>query len=121
VTWADAIHGHEEALKDGGRPGLLNEHGVLSALARPYDGYHRRIHEKAAALLHGVVCNHGFIDANKRTALYLVELLVQRSGYDFVETDAEVVETILAVARGEMGYDELTDWFSGRIVRVDPR
>ena len=121
MTWADAIHGHEEALKDGGRPGLLNEHGVLSALARPYDGYHRRIHEKAAALLHGVVCNHGFIDANKRTALYLVELLVQRSGYEFVETDAEVVETILAVARGEMGYDELTDWFSGRIVRVDPR
>ena len=100
---ADAVRGHEEALKDGGRPGLLNEDSVLSALARPYDGYHRRIYEKAAALLHGVVCNHGFTDANKRTALYLVELLVQRSGYEFVETDAEVVEIILTVARGEMG------------------
>ena len=120
MTWADAVHGHEEALKDGGRPGLLNEHSILSALARPYDGYHRRIHEKAAALLHGVVCNHGFIDANKRTALYLVELLVQRSDYEFVETDEEVVETILAVAKGEMGYEELTAWFSERIVRIDP-
>lgn len=112
--WADAVCGHEEALRGGGRPGLLNEHGILSALARPYDGYHRRIHEKAAALL------HGFIDANKRTALYLVELLVQRSGYEFVETDAEVVETILSVAKGEMGYEELTTWFNERIVRIDP-
>ena len=57
MTWADAIGGHEEALKDGGSPGLLNEHAVRSALARPYHGYHRRIHEKAAALLHGIVCN----------------------------------------------------------------
>jgi len=51
----------------------------------------------------------------------LVELLVQRSGYEFVETDEEVVETILAVAKGEMGYEELTDWFSERIVRIGPR
>jgi prophage maintenance system killer protein len=52
--------------------------------------------------------------------LYLVELLVQRSGYEFVETDAEVVEIILTVARGEMGYAQLAGWFSERIVRIDP-
>ena len=60
------------------------------------------------------------MDGNKRTALYLVELLLQRSGYEFVETDAEVVEIILTVARGELGYEELADWFSERIVRIDP-
>ena len=104
-------------MKDGGRPGLLNEHAVRSALARPYHGYHRRIHEKAAALLHGIVCNHGFVDGNKRTALHLVELLVERSGYEFVESDEATVEVILSVAGGDIGYEELAAWFGKRILR----
>lgn len=94
----------------------MNEDAVLSALARPYHGYHRRIHQKAAALLHGVVCNHGFADGNKRTAFYLVELMVQRSGYEFAEEDMVVVEMIKSVARGEKNYEELVEWFKGRLI-----
>ena len=33
---------------------------IESGLARPYHGYHRRIHQKAAALAHAMVSNHGF-------------------------------------------------------------
>ena len=108
MTWADAIHGHAEALKDGGSPGLLSEHSIHSAIARPYDGYHRYIHQKAAALLHGVISN-----------LYLTELFVQRSGYEFVEDDQVVVETITSVASGDMGYEELEEWFKERLLRLD--
>ena len=104
-----------------GRAGLLSESAVLSAISRPYHGYHRLIHRKAAALLHGIVSGHGFVDGNKRTALYLVELLVERSGYEFVEDDMVVVEMVIGVARGETGYEELADWFKERLVRVhDP-
>ena len=60
-------------------------------MARPYHGYHRLIHQKAAALVHAVVSNHGFADGNKRTALYLVELLVQRSGYVCLHGTAALV------------------------------
>ena len=90
-------------------------------IARPYHGYYRRIHEKAAALVHGIVCNHGFVDGNKRTALYLVELLVQRSGYEFVEEDDVVADTITSVARGEMEHDDLAEWFRERLVRPGER
>ena len=96
---------------------MLNENAIKSAIARPYHGYHRLIYQKAAALLHGVVSNHGFVDGNKRTALYLIELLVQRSDYDFVECDEVVADVITSVASGEMGYEELVDWFRGRLVR----
>ena len=89
----------------------------MSALARPYHGFHRRIHEKAAALVHGVVSNHGFSDGNKRTALYLVELLIQRSGYELVEEDVVIADTITNVARGETDYEELAEWFRTRLVR----
>ena len=68
-------------------------------------------------LVHGIVSNHGFVDGNKRTALYLVELLVQRSGYEFVEDDEVVAETITSVARGEISYEHLAEWFRERLAR----
>lgn len=72
-------------------------------------------------MVHGIVSNHGFADGNKRTALYLVELLVQRSGYEFVEGDDVVADTITSVARGETGYEELAEWFRPRLVRFGKR
>ena len=99
----------------------MSEHAIRSALARPYHGYHRLIHQKAAALVHGIVSNHGFSDGNKRTALYLVELLAQRSGYDFVEDDDVIADVIVDVARGETGYEDLARWFRERLVRSTDR
>jgi death-on-curing protein len=116
----DAIRGHDAALRSGGAAGILNADAIESALARPYHGYHRFIFQKAAALVHAVVSNHGFADGNKRTALYLVELLVQRSGYLLEEDDDTVVEMLVAVARGDLGYDDLASWFRSRSVRQRP-
>ena len=58
------------------------------------------------------------MDGNKRTALYLVELLVERSGYEFVEDDMAVVEIVVRVASGETRYEELADWFRIRLVQA---
>ena len=71
--------------------------------------------------MHAIVSNRGFADGNKRTALYLVESLVQRSGYEFIESDEVVAETITAVARGELGYEDLAEWFHQRLVRPGDR
>ena len=65
------------------------------------------MHQKAAALIYGIVSSHGFPDGNKLTALYLVELLVKRRGYEFIEDDMIVVETITSVAQGKTSYEEL--------------
>lgn len=65
-----------------------------------------------------MVTNHGFSDGNKRTALYLVELLIQRSGYELVEEDPVLVEKITGVAKGEIGYVELCEWFRNRLNKV---
>jgi len=108
---------------DGGAPGILNHSAVQSAIARPYHGYHPRIHQKAAALVHGIVTNHGFVDGNKRTALYLVELLGVRSGYRLSVEDLVVADIVTAVARGELGYEELAEWFEARLepsVKAEP-
>ncbi len=97
----------------------MSEHAIRSAIARPYHGYHRFIHQKTAALLHGIVTNHGFSDGNKRTAFCLVELLATRSDYEFVEDDMVAADLITSVAQGETGYEELADWFKPRLVRIN--
>lgn len=55
--------------------------------------------------------NHGFVDGNKRTAVYLVELLAVRSGYRLAMDDLALADVVTAVARGEFGYDQLAAWF----------
>ena len=111
------MRGHGLAMLAGGAAGILSANAIEAALARPYHGYHRGIHQKAAALAHGLVSSHGFVDGNKRTAFYVVELLINRSGYDLVEQQEKIAELLVDVARGDMDVDELACWFRERIVR----
>ncbi|MDE2825863.1 MAG: type II toxin-antitoxin system death-on-curing family toxin [Bacteroidota bacterium] len=94
----------------------MNEHAIRSALARPYHGYFESLHEKAAALIHGIVSNHGFVDGNKRTALYLAILLIRRSGYDTAVDPEAMVGVITAVARGDMSLEELAAWLKEELI-----
>lgn len=84
ITEADALAAHQRALRSGGRNGIRSWSQVLSAIGRPYIGYHRPIARKAAALLEAVATGHGFVDANKRTAIILTLLLLEASGYELV-------------------------------------
>ena len=104
----DALEGNRLAL--GTDPQILNRNDLLSALGRPYHGYHLEIYDKATALLHAIISNHSFVDGNKRTALYLTELLLQRSGYELDVVDLELFSKFVLVAKGEMDYKGLREW-----------
>jgi death on curing protein len=119
LSLADALDAHDLALRNGGRDGVSSLHLIESALARPYSGYHRPLARKAAALLESMVGNHGFIDANKRTSWLLVEILIKRSGYELAIPDDEPVDDlVVAVAAGQLSFDQLVDWFKPRLVKV---
>jgi death-on-curing protein len=120
LTLADALAAHEVALTYGGRPGILNQPSLESALQRPYSGYYRAIEKKAAALVQSVTGNHAFVDGNKRTCLLLLGLLLDRSGYRLAkdgspETNEAVEEMIASVAEGAMSFDEIYEWMAARI------
>ena len=119
VTLADAIAAHDEALTYGGRDGISSLDLIESALGRPYSGYHRPIYQKCAALLESMVGNHGFVDGNKRTALLLVEILIDRSGYDLnIEEDELIDDIVVAVALRSMSFSEISNWFQVRLKRA---
>jgi len=93
---------------------------VQSAIARPYMGYDKPIYKKAAALLQSVATNHGFVDGNKRTALYLVNLFLHKSGYvlqskSLMDQEEEIEHLIMDVVVKFLEYDELVLWFKKRV------
>ena len=95
---------------DGGLDGIRDEGLIRAALARPYHGYHHWIYQKAAALVHGIITSHGFVDGNKRTALYLVQKLVDNSRnprYVLVVSNEEIVGMFVSVANGNSGLWQL--------------
>lgn len=80
--------------------------GLLeSAVHRPQssalgqDAY-PHLHEKAAALFHGLIRNHPFIDGNKRTAVVSVAVFYSLNGYELQAADTAVVALALDVAEG---------------------
>ena len=103
----------------GARSRVLRKSDLLSALGRPYHGYHESIYEKAAALVHAVIFNHPFFDGNKRTALYLVELLLKKSGYKLLGSDSEIYRILCLVAAGELSYEGLREWLESKVVALD--
>lgn len=121
MTLADALAAHDEALRYGGRAGVVSLDAIQSAIGRPYSGYHRAIHLKAAALLHAVIQNHGFVDGNKRSALIVTLLMIERSGYLLNLDEGERIDDIVvSVADGKMDFEDLSDWFRRRLSFAGP-
>jgi death-on-curing protein len=123
ISLADALDGHQQALERfGGLRGIRDIGSVESAIARPYTGYYKKIEEKAAALVESMVRNHGFTDGNKRTALYLLNILLDRSDYRLAPLPGEdlnisVARMIEDFAKRDLNKPQLIDWLRRRILR----
>jgi death-on-curing protein len=122
LTLADALSAHDQALTYGGLPGVRDLSLVQSALGRPYSGYYRAIHQKAAALVDSMSKNHGFVDGNKRTTLLLLHTFVVRSGYSIESMQGEdlnkaIEDMILDVVTRKMTALDAVTWFKTRLRR----
>ena len=93
--------------RHAGHSGVRDLGTIAAAVARPQasafgeDAY-PTIWEKAAALLHSLACNHGWVDGNKRTAWMATVTFLALNGHPldprFDEYAAE--EFVVAVAEG---------------------
>lgn len=125
MTFKDAVEANQLAISFGGLPGIRRDEEIRAAIARPYSGYHRAIARKAAALFQSIANGHGFNDGNKRCALILTNLLIERSGYRLqAATEEENIvkafeDAALWVVTEHPAVDEIVAWFRARIVRPD--
>src|ERR1700722_17715398 len=119
VKIEDVLLAHEGALLYGGMTGIRDIGLIESAIGRPFSGYYRSIAEKAAALVHSLALNHGFIDGNKRTAVLVLALFLERSGYELRTSsesslNTEIENMILGVVDHSLGIAELVQWMKER-------
>lgn len=110
VVWA--IH-EAQLAEHGGAVGVRDAGLLASALARPGNlaAYgHPSVVECAAAYGFGIGRNHPFVDGNKRTAFVCMELFLALNNLQLVASDVECVQTMLALAAGELDEPALSAW-----------
>ena len=116
-TKDDVLDLHDDALAAfGGDSGVMDEGAIEAALARPKASFGDTerfpdVPAKAAALLHGLVSAHAFVDGNKRTAAAVALTFVERNGFKLRATGEEIETVTRSAADGSLDVDEVADWF----------
>jgi death on curing protein len=106
------IH-RDQVSRYGGTTGIRDLNLLKSALGMSgatFNGefLHTDVHEMAAAYLFHLVKNHPFLDGNKRVGAVAALVFLVLNGHDVRAPEDDLVETVLAVARGEIGKSEVT-------------
>ena len=122
LTRSECLLLHDMMLDQyGGSSGIRDEGLLESALARPQQLHHYgkpSMPEMAAAYTAGIVKNHPFLDGNKRTGFMMGAGFLERNGYEFVATEADVVIRTLALAAGELSEADYAAWLEANAKRT---
>ena len=91
----------------GGRPGIRDRNLLASALAQPKmtaggKFLHRTIFDKAAAYGYHLCQNHPFIDGNKRIAFVVMDMFLQRNGWELCASERDAYATMITLASGKL-------------------
>lgn len=110
----------------GGRPGLRDRNLLESALAQPKMTVggkllHKTIFEKAAAYGYHICRNHPFIDGNKRVAFILMDIFLQKNGWEFVAPEEEAYSIMMDLAPGKLTKARLVSWVKEHSARLSHR
>ena len=66
--------------------------------------------EKGARIAFSLISNHAFVDGNKRIGMYILLTFLETNGVKLRPTNSDVSRVGLAVASGDMNYEELLEW-----------
>ena len=103
----------------GGSQGIRDRGLLESAIARPlatfggknlYDTPFKR----AAALAESLVLNHGFVDGNKRSAMFAMAAWLDREGYSIDAARGELRDLALSIASHEHSTEQIAAWLAQR-------
>lgn len=117
----EAVHViHDKLIAHVGLEGVRDDDLLNSALARPKNLYYYGdpkpdIAAMAAAYAYGIISNHAFFDANKRTAYAVCNLFIEVNGGELVAPQDEEIEMVLSVASHKISEEEFSRWISNHI------
>ncbi len=101
---------HSELIREtGGSDGLRNDGLLDSALNAPFQGFGDvdilpSLQQKGARLGHGLICNHAFVDGNKRIGAHIMLLFLSLNGIELTYTQEELSDMVLDVAASKLRF-----------------
>ena len=115
---------HTVAVEEFGGSNGIRDRGLLeSALARPLASFggknlYDTPFKRAAALAESLVLNHGFVDGNKRTAMYAMAAWLDREGYVIEAGRGALRDFALAIASHELSMEQISAWLEQRSKQI---
>ncbi len=106
----------------GGSLGIRDEKLLDSALAQPRmtiggKFLHKTIFDKAAAYGFHLCRNHPFVDGNKRVALVVMDIFLQKNGWEITAAEEEAYATMMELADGRLSKAQLSKWIKEHCVK----
>lgn len=101
----------------GGNAGVLNEGSVESAIARARNRFlyaDADLFDCAASYIFGIARNHGYQDANKRTAFASGLTFLRVNGVRIVAVPEDTIRLMLDVATAVADEAAIADWLRAR-------
>lgn len=104
----------------GGSSGVRDLGAVESAAAQPRMSFggqdlYLGLAEKAAALGFSLVCNHPFVDGNKRIGHAAMETFLVLNGWELIASVDVQEQVILSLAAGQMEREQFTAWVASHV------
>jgi death on curing protein len=115
---------HTVAVEEFGGSNGIRDRGLLeSALARPLASFGgKNLYDipfkRAAALAESLVLNPGFVDGNKRTAMYAMAAWLEREGYVIEAERGALRDLALAIASHELSVEQIAAWLEQRSKQI---
>lgn len=113
LTLEELVWLHAVAIEEfGGAPGIRDRGVLESAIGRPLATFggknlYGTPFKRAAAVAESIGLNHGFVDANKRTAMYAMAAWLEREGYAIEAKRGELRDLALAIAARALTIDQI--------------
>jgi death-on-curing protein len=106
--------------RSGGSHGIRDPGALESAVAQPQMTFsgadlYPSLTAKAAALGFSLVCNHPFVDGNKRAGHAATETFLVLNGWEIAARVDEQEQIILQLAAGNLKREEFTAWVESHI------
>ena len=116
LTKAQILQLHSDLIQAfGGTEGIRDEDLLDSALNAPFQTFsgqdvYPSLHQKAARLGYGLICNHAFLDGNKRIGAHVMLVFLALNNLEIRYTQEELIRVVLDVASGNASSEDLAQW-----------
>lgn len=121
LTLEEVLELHRLVLEQsGGLDGVRDFGGLDSAVVQPQMAFggqelYPSLAAKAAALGFSLVCNHPFVDGNKRVGHAAMETFLVLNGWEIAAGVDEQEQVILQLAAGTLKREDFTAWVQSHL------